>query len=74
MKFNQSTQTQSIETFFWAAILTMLAVCNAVYFTAWAAVVLQAASFGMGIMAGAALFVAYKIVKPMVKTSLKFGA
>lgn len=74
MKFNQSTQTQSVETFFWAAVLTMLAVCNAVYFTTWAAMVLQAASFGMGIVTGVALFIAYKIVKPLVKTSVKFGA
>ena len=74
MKFNQSTQTQSVETFLWAAVLTMLAVCNAVYFTTWAAMVLQAASFGMGIAAGVALFIAYKIIKPLVKTSVKFGA
>jgi len=74
MKFNQSTQIQSVETFFWAAVLTMLAICNAVYFTTWAAMVLQAASFGMGILTGVALFIAYKIVKPLVKTSVKFGA
>lgn len=74
MKFNQSNQTQSVETFFWAAVLVMLAACNAIYFTAWASVVLQAASFGMGLLTGCALFVAYKIVKPLVKTSVKFGA